>query len=165
MAFSQSNIVNEIILPSFQVENIKFKRFFFIFFYFDKLKKPNKMLWPQRAFIFIAFLCQLNLSTAFLFDMFNNLFGYGIQPSLYQPLPPNNLSALQQAQQWQTRGIYGAFDNAPRGIGGCILGLASLVNSWVTQFTAVFFHNYPWTFRTNDRQYDFSIRRCNSSSR
>lgn len=77
----------------------------------------------------------MNFSTAFLWNLFNGLFGNGIQPSIYQPLPPNNQSLLQQAQG---RGFNfaGAFDsykyNLNRGIGnalaGSFLGLGGLID-------------------------------------
>ncbi|XP_031622577.1 uncharacterized protein LOC116340291 [Contarinia nasturtii] len=114
-------------------------------------------------FICTVLICQANLSTAFLWTLFNGIFGGGqpIQPSIYAPMGQNNqtnqtnqsnLSPLQmaqmQAQGWPTMsfnypttGIAGAFDDLARGVGGfgagATLGVASLVTGVLQAFNSL----------------------------
>lgn len=101
------------------------------------------MMKSLHIFVVIVLIFQVNISTAFLLDLFRNIFegpplyrpGY-VQPSLYQPMGPNNQTLLEMGQVqnqdriWPTAGIAGAFDNyyRPGGIGG-FGGLGGIMNS------------------------------------
>lgn len=102
------------------------------------------------AVFWVILIFQVNISSAFLWNLFNGYFGYGmgIQPSIYATSTPTNQTnqTNPNAQAWPamayaypTTGIAGAFDNLGAGAAGAAVGLGLGAASIVAGHLEYFF--------------------------